>query len=126
MNDGNPDLRSRVVVLVADRSERALIGAQLEESLQVRVDGAESIRDALAHLLLRAALVIVDSTGQEIGGEEWSRLRASVRGAPILVLARNIDKLQLEQYGIQPTQVLFRPFTVGEVVARAREFIQGE
>ncbi len=125
MNDGNPDLRPRVVVLAADRTERALIGAQLAESLQVRADGAESVRDAIAHLLLRAGLVIVDSTGLDIGGEEWNKLRAAARGAPILVLARNIDRLQLEQNGIQSAHVLFRPFAVGEVVTRARELIQG-
>jgi hypothetical protein len=72
---------------------------------------------------LRAALIILDWSDQEIGAELWCKFRAAARGAPILFLARQLDREELARLGIHPANDLFRPFTVGDVVRRAREWL---
>lgn len=127
MNDGELDLRARIVIVGADLTERALIAAELQEEEQCRIESTESIQDALAFLILRASLVVMDWSGLDFPSRDWPRLQAGARGAPILVLAGSVDRAQIEQLGIPPTRVLFRPLTVGQVVARARELLlEGE
>lgn len=123
MNDSEWQIK-RVVILVRDWNERALVAAQLQEEIPCRVESGTDLEEGLALLILRAALIIVDWSGQEISPELWSRFRAAARGAPILILARQLDREELARLLIDPAHILFRPFTVGDVVRRAREWLE--
>ncbi len=123
MNDSEWQIK-RVVIVARDLNERALIAAQLQEETPCRVESAADLEDGLALLILRAALIIVDWSDQEIAPDLWSKFRAAARGAPILLLARQLNREELARLGIDPANVLFRPFTVGDVVRRAREWLE--
>jgi DNA-binding response OmpR family regulator len=110
----------RVVLLVADANERALIAAQLQEELSCAVASAADLDDALALLIVRATLVTIDLRGLDV--ERWEKLRAVARGAPLLVLASRTDRATVARLGFG--QVMYRPFTVGDVVVRAREMLK--
>lgn len=114
----NENDRERVVIVSGDLTERALIAAQLQQDVGCRVEGVENMRDALAALVLTSALVIVDLS--KVAGEfELSKFRAAARGVPVLVLASRADGERIKEFESDPARVLFRPFTVGDVVERA-------
>jgi DNA-binding response OmpR family regulator len=114
----------RVVIIAQNWNERALIAAQLQEESVCRVESAGDLEVGLAQLILRAALIILDWSDQNVTSELWSKFQAAARGAPILVLARRIDHEELEKLGVNSASVLFRPLTVGQVVQRAREALK--
>ncbi len=114
----------RVVIIAQDWNERALIAAQLQEESFCRVESAGNLEDGLAHLVLRAGLLILDWSNQKVTSELWSKFQVAARGAPVLVLARKFDREELEKLGVSPAGVLFRPLTVGQVVQRARESLK--
>jgi hypothetical protein len=123
MNDSEWQI-PRVIILARDWNERALIAAQLQEEVLCRVESAGDLEDGLALLILRAALVILDWSDQEISADLWSKFLAAARGAPILILARQLDREELARLLIDPASILFRPFTVGDIVRRACEWLE--
>lgn len=115
--------RPRVILVSGNLTERALIAAQLQAEVPCKVEGAATIRDALALLVTRAALVILDWSGLQPSVAEWSRLVAGARGAPVLVIAGNADREQIDELAVKPTRVLCRPLTVGDVVSQALQLL---
>ena len=110
----------RVVLVATDANERALIAAQLQEELACAVASAANADGALTLLVVRAALVIVDLRG--LDGERWEKLRAAARGSPLLVLASRAGSAVVALR--EDARVMYRPFTIGDVVARAREMLE--
>ncbi len=113
----------RVLVISRDWHVRALIAAQLQGDLGCRVDSADDLRAALERLIMRASVVVIDWRDLETSPDLWSRFRVALRDAPMLVLASHLDKEQLYRLKIDSARILFRPFTVAEVAARAHEFL---
>ncbi len=116
----------RIILIAQDRNERALVASQLQEELDCQVDGAASVEDAIALLIVRATLIVLDWSDQSISPEIWSGFRAAARGAPILVLARRLASQEFSKFGIDAAHILFRPFTVGDVVRHACELMRKE
>jgi DNA-binding response OmpR family regulator len=113
----------RVLIIGQNAVERALIAAQLQEETPCAVESAATIRDALARLVIRPALVILDWSA--LAEDAQTGFRAAARGAPMLLLASRDDGESLERAGVDLRCVIFRPFTVGDVVVRARELLEG-
>ncbi len=122
MNDSEWQIE-RVVIVARRLNERALIAAQLQEETGCRVESAADLGEALSLLILRARLIIMDWSGQQVDPEPWSNFRAASRDVPVLILARRLDGAELAKLGIDPANVLFRPITVGDVVRCAREWL---
>lgn len=114
----------RIVIVVQDWNARALIAAQLQEEIPCRVEAVASLLEGLALLIRRAALVILDWSDQEIYAERWARFRVAARDARILILASHLQEAELKRLGIPEAEVLVRPFTVGQVVTRARQMLK--
>jgi DNA-binding response OmpR family regulator len=108
----------RIILVATDANERALIAAQLQEELPCTVASAADAEEARALLTLRADLVIVDWRG--LDAPDVERLRAAARGARLLVLASRVDHARMAPRD----RVLYRPFTIGQVVARARKILE--
>ncbi len=115
-----------VVVVVPDAIQRGLIVAQLQEETGWTIDGAATIADALALDLSRAALVILDWLNLDVSDEQWAKLRSAARGVPILVLASRADRERIARFGVDAVAVMYRPFTIGDVVSRARTLLKGK
>lgn len=117
---------TRVVVVAENAKERALITAQVQEELSCEAASAPDFDDAIARMLVRAALIIVDLDNLTIGAEQWTRLSAAARGAPTLVIARRAAGALIDRLAIDRADVMFRPVAIGDVVARARELLREE
>ncbi len=116
----------RVIIASQNLNERALIAAQLQAETACYIDACATLREVLGLLVLRAALVIIDWANLEMTESEWSKIRTSLRGARLLILASHVNPSPMSELGIDFKSVLFRPFTVGEVVQRARKLLEGE
>ncbi len=123
---GEPSRRPRIVIIVGSRIERALIASQLQEEVQCEVASAATFEEGLAQLVIRASLIILDWSNLDTGAGQWEKTRRAARGAPILVLAGSAELRQIQSLSIKASQLLVRPFTVGEVVNRARDLMRGE
>lgn len=115
-----------MVILDANDTERALIAAELQEEMPCEIASALTLAGALKQLILRAALVILDWSNLRLQAPGWLKLQRAARGAPILILASRGDVAELENLGVKLSNVMIRPFTVGEVVARARKLLEEE
>lgn len=115
----------RVIIASQNLNERALVAAQLQSEIGCHVDTCATLQQVLGLLVLRAALVIIDWSNLEIAASEWSKIQMNLRGARLIVLASHVDEKQMIESGIDFKLVMFRPFTVGEVVKQARELLEG-
>jgi hypothetical protein len=114
----------RIILIVNKTSERAAIAAQLQAEIQSSVEGAVALTGAFPLLVSRPELVIVDWSDLEITRDSWTRFQAVLRGAPALVLALQLDRQRLEQWGVRPGSWLLRPLTIGDIIKRAKELLE--
>ncbi len=115
----------RMIMASQNLNERALIAAQLQSETTCHIDTCATLREVLGLLVLRAALVIIDWANVEMTESEWSKIQTNLRGARLLVLASHIDEKQMIELGVDFKSVMFRPFTIGEMVQRACELLEG-
>ncbi len=117
---------TRAIVVVPDAVQRGLIVAQLREETGWTVNGAVTIAGALALELSRAALVILDWSNLALSDEHWDEMRAAAPGVPILMLASRADRERIRRSAVDDVAVVYRPFTIGDVVLRARALLKGK
>jgi len=118
-------MAGEIVLIAGDQGERSLIRAQLLEEGQ-RVVGLETLEEALAWLDSgeSPALVIVNTRGQRLRAGWLARLEARVGRERLLVCAGPFELGDVELQGMPAKRLLVRPFTVWDVVKRAKELAQ--
>ncbi len=113
----------RVLIIAQDWNARVLIAAQLQQEISCQVVGAANLEDGLERLPLLTSLIIVDWPSMNVAPDRWWGFRAAAARVPVLILARKSDRKELVRLGIETKSILFRPFTVGDVVNRSREML---
>jgi DNA-binding response OmpR family regulator len=119
---------NEIILIVREWKMRALITAQLsEEGYQVMA--LRIIEEAvmlLGRAMVRPRLIILDTTDQSLKEPVLADLRALAGDAPILVCTGPFDLAQFDFEEVGLTNLLVRPFTVGDVVKAVREVIGNE
>jgi DNA-binding response OmpR family regulator len=114
-----------ILLIAADWQLRALVRAQLlEEGYAVRA--LPSLEIALAHLLRSGGqprLTIVDTQGLQVEARQLVGLRRLTGQTPLILCGGVSGGGALAQEGLSPTEVLLRPFRVGDLVAQVRKVL---
>jgi DNA-binding response OmpR family regulator len=114
-----------ILLIAADWQLRALVRAQLlEEGYAVRA--LPSLEIALAHLLRSGGqprLTIVDTQGLQVEARQLAELRRLTGQTPLILCGGVSGGGALAQEGLSPTEVLLRPFRVGDLVAQVRKVL---
>jgi DNA-binding response OmpR family regulator len=121
-----PDARPRVLVVEDDADLAALLELHLEDAgleVEAVADGALALQKALAD---GYGLVVLDLMLPGMRGEEvCQRLRAAGRTVPVLMLtARGAEDDRVAGLEIGADDYVAKPFSVREVVARARALLR--
>jgi DNA-binding response OmpR family regulator len=114
-----------ILLIAADWQLRALVRAQLlEEGYAVRA--LPSLEIALVHLLRsdgQPRLTIVDTQGLQVEARQLAELRRLTGQTPLILCGGVSGGGALAQEGLSPTEVLLRPFRVGDLVAQVRKVL---
>ena len=114
-----------ILLIAADWQLRALVRAQLlEEGFDVRA--LPSLKIALAYLLRSGGqprLTIVDTQGLQVEARQLSDLWRLTGQAPLILCGGALSGGALTQEGLEPSEVLLRPFRVGDLVAQVRKVL---
>lgn len=110
--------RSDLLLVVPDRRLRAFLLAQLQEE-GYRVVAVPTVRHARLVLWqgISPRLVVLDLADLREPDEALQRLLAEA-SAPVLAAAGAVDRERAQRLGV--TEVIARPFTVAQLVARVR------
>jgi len=117
---------TRIIVIDSDLTQRRLIIAQVQEQTGWNVNGAATIRDALTLKLALAQLIILDWSNLALSEVERDSLRVATKGVPLVVLARRDDRARIERFYAENVTIMYRPFTIGDVVSQAQELLKGK
>lgn len=115
----------KIILIAREWKARAFIMAQLsEEGYGVRA--LQTLEEALMLLcrgMVRPRLIILDTLGQSLKEATLTDLQTLAGDAPILVCTGPFDlaRFDFEEAGF--TNLLVRPFTVGDVMNAVREVI---
>ncbi|MDR5708782.1 MAG: hypothetical protein QN172_08890 [Armatimonadota bacterium] len=109
-----------LLLIVPDRRLRSLLMAQLGEE-GYRVAAVPAVRHGrlLLHQGLRPRLVVLDLVALPEPDEAILRLREEAQ-APLLALGGAVERERAGRLGLE---LLSRPFTVAQLVARIRAWI---
>ncbi len=118
----------QIVLVAREWKARALLRAQLSEE-GYKVMALRTIEEAMMLLgrgMVRPGLIILDTMGQGLNESVLTDLQALADDAPILVCTGPFDlaRFDFEEAGL--TNLLVRPFAVGDVVSAVREVLGNE
>lgn len=116
---------NEIILIAKEWKARALITAQLSEE-GYEVMALRTIEEAMMLLsrgMIRPRLIILDTIGQSLKGYILADLHALAGNAPILVCTGPFDLAQFDFEGAGLTNLLVRPFTVGDVVNAVCEIL---
>jgi CheY-like chemotaxis protein len=116
---------AEVLIIARDWTPRVLTRAQLEEEGH-EVTGRLTLEEGLLELRTHPRsydVVIFDTKEQELAPRLLLRLARA--GPPVVVLAGQLDRSQLEKSGAVFDRVLTRPVFVGDLVSATRDALHG-
>jgi len=116
---------SEIILIAKEWKARAFITAQLSEE-GYEVMALRTIEEAMMLLgrgLVTPHLIILDTAGQSLKASILADLQALAGDAPILVCSGPFDLTQLDFEKAGFTNLLVRPFTVGDVVDKANQIL---
>jgi DNA-binding response OmpR family regulator len=117
-----------IMLISNEWPSRALIRAELiEEGYEVQ--GLLSLEDALRLLRTNETfprLIIFDAMGYSLDPPALELLKEMSQKAPILICASAYQASQVDFKGLGFYFLMVRPFTVGDVVGRAKTILGGK
>jgi DNA-binding response OmpR family regulator len=117
-----------IVLIAREWKTRALITAQLSEE-GYEVMALRTVEEAVVLLdrgMVRPRLIVLDTIGQSLKEAILADLQALTDDVPILVCTGPFDLTQFDFEGAGFTDLLIRPFAVGDVVDAVREILGNE
>jgi DNA-binding response OmpR family regulator len=119
---------SEIILVAREWKARALLRAQLlEEGHEVMA--LPTIEEAMMLLcrgMVRPRLIILDTVGQSLKEPILADLQALAGDAPILVCTGPFDLARFDFKEAGLTDLLVRPFAIGDVVNAVREILGNE
>jgi len=119
---------SEIILVAREWKARTLLRAQLLEE-GYEVTALRTIEEAMMLLcrgMVRPRLIILDTIGQSLKEPMLTDLQALAGNAPILVCTGPFDLARLDFEEVGLTNLLVRPFTVGDVVNAVCEILSNE
>ena len=115
-----------IVIVSADWQTRALLAAQLGEMSEHTVTSAPGVNEALGLVKVvgvQPALLIVDA-GPEMAARDVEQLMEGVPGAPLVLCASTLRRLEFEPLRERCAAYLTRPVSIGEIAQAAARVLQ--
>jgi len=117
-----------ILLISARWQTRALLAAQIGETLERDVVSAAGVTEALGLIKLGGvdpALMVVDA-GQQLSVEDVGRLLEAKRETPVVLVVSRLRRASFEMFRDRAAATLVRPVSIGRIARAVGQVLEDE